>query len=120
MRIMATARWKLLRLPDLLVSIDQSRSRFKLNHKKYPGISSHPNVVLGNVYTVTISHTPTCTCPVGIFKNKSKETLCKHALYILHNVLKVPEHLKQQNAFLTSELKEIFANAPPLPSTPSI
>lgn len=31
-------------------------------------------------------------------------------------MLKVPEHLKQQNAFLTSEHKEIFHNAPALPS----
>lgn len=69
----------------------------------------------GNVYTVTISHLPSCTCPVGIFQNKGKEQLCKHALYILHNMLKAPEHLKQQNAFLTSELKEIFAKAPALP-----
>jgi hypothetical protein len=71
----------------------------------------------GNVYTVTISHLPSCTCPVGIFKKKGSEELCKHALYVLHNVLKAPAHLKQQNAFLTSELREIFSNAPALPST---
>lgn len=69
----------------------------------------------GNVYTVTISHLPSCTCPVGIFTNKGKGQLCKHAIYVLHNVLKAPDRLKQQNAFLTSELKEIFANAPALP-----
>lgn len=69
----------------------------------------------GNVYTVTISHIPSCTCPVGIFHKKNKEQLCKHALYVLHNVLKAPNRLKQQNAFLTSELKEMFGNAPALP-----
>lgn len=70
----------------------------------------------GNVYTVTISHKPSCTCPAGIFTKKSEEKLCKHALYVLHNVLKAPDDLKCQNAFLTSELKEIFANAPALPA----
>ena len=70
----------------------------------------------GNVYTVTISHMPSCTCPVGIFTKNGEEELCKHALYVLHHVLKVPEHLKKQNAFLTSELKEIFSNAPALPT----
>lgn len=68
----------------------------------------------GNVYTVTISHLPSCTCPVGIFTSKNQDKLCKHALYVLHNVLKAPNHLKQQNAFLTSELKEIFSKAPAL------
>ena len=70
----------------------------------------------GSVYTVTISHLPSCTCPAGIFMRKGQETLCKYALYVLHNVLKAPDHLKEQNAFLTSELKKLFSNAPALPS----
>lgn len=69
----------------------------------------------GNVYTVIISHLPSCTCPVGLFTVRNNNKLCKHALYVLHNVLKAPARLKQQDAFLTSELKEIFANAPVLP-----
>ena len=70
----------------------------------------------GSVYTVTISHMPSCTCPAGIFARKGEEKLCKHALYVLHNVLKAPDELKCQNAFLTNELREIFSNAPALPS----
>lgn len=71
----------------------------------------------GNVYTVMISHMPSCSCPNTSFKrNDSGEALCKHVLYVLHYVLKAPEHLCYQNAFLTSELKEITANAPPLPA----
>lgn len=70
----------------------------------------------GNVYTVSITHMPSCTCPTTIFQKGGTETVCKHVLYILHNVLKAPDHLKQQNAFLTSELQELFANAPPLPA----
>lgn len=70
----------------------------------------------GNVYTVTISHLPSCSCPVGIFWKKGQEQCCKHVLYVLHHVLKAPDELKYQNAFLTSELRELFANAPALPS----
>ena len=71
----------------------------------------------GNVYTVIISHLPTCSCPNTSFKrNDSGQALCKHVLYVLHYVLKAPEHLRYQNAFLTSELKEITDNAPALPT----
>jgi len=69
----------------------------------------------GNVYTVIISHIPTCSCPNTAFKrDDSDQALCKHTLYILHYVLKAPERLCYQNAFLTSELKEITENAPAL------
>lgn len=72
----------------------------------------------GNVYTVMISHMPSCSCPNTSFKrNDSGEALCKHVLYVLHYVLKAPEHLCYQSAFLTSELKEITANAPALPAS---
>lgn len=36
----------------------------------------------GNVYTVIISHSPTCSCPNTSFKrNDSDQVLCKHVLY---------------------------------------
>lgn len=73
----------------------------------------------GNVYSIRISHRPTCTCPsaAGLFIKKGIEKpQCKHVIYVLHHVLKAPEHLKYQKAFLSSELKELFANAPPLPA----
>ena len=61
-----------------------------------------------NVYTVIISHLPSCTCP-----DYGKGNLCKHIIFILHRVLKVSRHspLIYQQALLTSELNEIFANA---------
>ena len=40
----------------------------------------------------------------------------EHLVYVLHHVLKAPEELKYQNALLSSELREIFANAPAMPS----
>ncbi|KAK5746377.1 hypothetical protein LTR17_000757 [Elasticomyces elasticus] len=69
----------------------------------------------GDIYTVTISHVPTCTCPVNLFQKAGQQYVCKHVVYVLLNVLKVPDHLAYQNAFLTSELHEIFDNAPELP-----
>lgn len=66
----------------------------------------------GNIYTVTVSHVPTCTCP-----DSQKGNECKHKVYALHTVLKAPEHLVYQLALLSSELQEIFAHAPPIPST---
>lgn len=65
----------------------------------------------GNVYEVTISHVPSCTCPDSL---KGHE--CKHKVYALHTVLKAPEHLQYQLALLTSELEDIFAHAPPIPT----
>ncbi|KAJ9601883.1 hypothetical protein H2200_013632 [Cladophialophora chaetospira] len=65
----------------------------------------------GNIYTVTVSHVPSCTCPDSVKGNE-----CKHKVYALHTVLKAPSHLQYQLALLTSELEEIFASAPPLPT----
>ncbi|MDI1487209.1 MAG: hypothetical protein OHK93_006478 [Ramalina farinacea] len=61
----------------------------------------------GNVYRVTVNNMPRCTCP-----DSAKGNQCKHIVYVLHNVLKAPEHLQYQLAFLTSELRDIFAAAP--------
>lgn len=61
-----------------------------------------------NVYTVVISHIPSCTCP-----DYDNGNLCKHIIFILHRVLKVSRRspLIYQQALLTSELNEIFAKA---------
>ncbi|KAK5115004.1 hypothetical protein LTR85_010042 [Meristemomyces frigidus] len=86
------------------------------NHEDCPCETVQIAGSTGNVYTVTISHMPSCSCPVGIFRKKGEEICCKHILYVLHHVLKAPDELKYQNAFLTSELRQIFTNAPALPS----
>lgn len=65
----------------------------------------------GNVYTVTIGLEPKCTCPDYLKGNQ-----CKHIVYSLVNVLKAPPHLQYQLAFLSSELREIFATAHLLPT----
>ncbi|KAI9697034.1 MAG: hypothetical protein M1836_004995 [Candelina mexicana] len=61
----------------------------------------------GNIYQVTIGKEPMCTCP-----DNQKGNQCKHIIYVLVNVLKAPDHLRYQLAFVSSELREIFAHAP--------
>lgn len=63
----------------------------------------------GNVYIVTISHLPSCTCPHALKGNQ-----CKHIIYVLNRVLKAPLHLQYQLAFITPELYDIFDTAPPI------
>ncbi|KAL2686424.1 SWIM zinc finger protein [Phyllosticta citricarpa] len=65
----------------------------------------------GNVYTVNISKVPSCTCPYN-----KKGHQCKHIAYVLIRTLKAPRHLQYQLAFVSSELREIFSKAPPIPS----
>ncbi|OAL70754.1 hypothetical protein A7D00_5082 [Trichophyton violaceum] len=62
----------------------------------------------GNIYQVVIGKEPSCTCP-----DAKKGNQCKHVLY---HVLRAHEHLRYQLAFLSSELREIFENAPQNPA----
>ncbi|KUJ12108.1 uncharacterized protein LY89DRAFT_538976, partial [Mollisia scopiformis] len=66
----------------------------------------------GNIYQVTISKVPTCSCP-----DAAKGNQCKHIIYVLVNALKAREDLAYQLAFLSTELTEIFANAPVTPQS---
>lgn len=68
----------------------------------------------GNIYKVTIGQVPSCTCPDHLKGNE-----CKHKVYALHTVLKAPDHLQYQLAYLSSELREIFTKAPPIPTNVS-
>jgi hypothetical protein len=63
----------------------------------------------GNVYTITIAQVPTCNCP---YAKKGKQ--CKHIVFALVRVLRAPEELQYQLAFLKTELREIFSKAPPI------
>ncbi|KAF4538981.1 Ring finger domain protein [Lasiodiplodia theobromae] len=65
----------------------------------------------GNVYNVNISLLPSCTCP-----HAAKGHQCKHIIYVLIRVLKAPPQLQYQLAFVSSELRDIFSAAPPIPS----
>ncbi|EFQ29628.1 SWIM zinc finger protein [Colletotrichum graminicola] len=63
----------------------------------------------GNIYTVHICQKPSCTCPHWLKGNQ-----CKHWLYVMSRVLRAKYELTYQLALVPSELREIFANAPPI------
>ncbi|TCD66806.1 hypothetical protein EIP91_000942 [Steccherinum ochraceum] len=67
----------------------------------------------GNVYTVVVDKIPSCTCP-----DSQKGNHCKHILFIFMKVLQVTQACGHwyQKALLTSELEEVFANAPAAPA----
>ncbi|KAK2861145.1 hypothetical protein FQN49_004499 [Arthroderma sp. PD_2] len=65
----------------------------------------------GNIYQVVIGKEPTCSCP-----DSQKGHQCKHVVYVLYHVLRTHEHLRYQLAFLSSELRQIFENAPQDPT----
>ncbi|KAF4615107.1 hypothetical protein D9613_013017 [Agrocybe pediades] len=68
----------------------------------------------GNVYTVTIDKLPRCNCPDSVKGNH-----CKHILFVFLKVLQVSQAsgFWYQKALLTSELQQIFANAPLAPNS---
>jgi len=63
-------------------------------------------------HTVSVGLLNNCDC------SDFSSALCKHMLFVLIKVLKVKRDvLHYQNAFVTSELEEIFESAPRAPST---
>ncbi|KAI1744702.1 hypothetical protein F4680DRAFT_405766 [Xylaria scruposa] len=63
----------------------------------------------GNIYTVHIAQVPSCNCPHALKGNQ-----CKHIIYVMCRVLRARHDLVYQLALLSSELREIFENAPPI------
>ncbi|KAH9484565.1 hypothetical protein JR316_0004047 [Psilocybe cubensis] len=68
----------------------------------------------GNVYTVTVDRLPRCNCP-----DATKGNHCKHILFVFVKVLQVSQESGYwyQKALLTSELEQIFAEAPLAPNS---
>lgn len=66
----------------------------------------------GNIYNVTISNTPKCTCPASIYHGD----YCKHVVYVMHKVLKVPAHLQYEETLSNQDLQVIFDTAPEMPT----
>jgi hypothetical protein len=64
----------------------------------------------GNVYTVSIGLVPSCDCP-----HAKKGNQCKHIVYVMLRVLKAREEVAYQLALVSSELREVIKNAPPIP-----
>ncbi|KAJ6201899.1 RING finger domain-containing protein [Bipolaris maydis] len=66
----------------------------------------------GNVYTVSIGLVPSCDCPHAKGGHQ-----CKHIIYVMLRVLKAREEIAYQLALVSSELREVMRNAPPIPGT---
>jgi hypothetical protein len=64
----------------------------------------------GNVYTQRIGLVPSCDCPHAMKGNQ-----CKHIIYVMVRVLKTREEVAYQLALLSTELREVLKNAPPIP-----
>jgi hypothetical protein len=69
----------------------------------------------GDVFKVTVSKQPNCTCPS--FK-ATPANLCKHLFFIYIKVLKLEETdtVILQRALLKSELEAMLSNSPTVPS----
>jgi len=63
----------------------------------------------GNIYTVVIAQQPVCNCPQGMEGNQ-----CKHIIYVMARVLRAKYEYVYQLALLSSELRDIFHQAPPI------
>lgn len=64
----------------------------------------------GNVYTQHIGLEPRCNCP-----HAKKGHQCKHIIYVMLRVLKAKEEIAYQLALTSTELRELFENATPIP-----
>jgi hypothetical protein len=64
----------------------------------------------GNVYTISIGLVPSCDCP-----HAKKGNQCKHIVCVMLRVLKAREEIAYQLALMSSELREVIKNAPPIP-----
>jgi hypothetical protein len=96
-------------LTQRMFVLDRERNT---SNVEYPTETISMAGTTGNVYTINVDKIPSCDCP-----HARKGNQCKHIVYVLARVLRVPSHLEYQLAFISTELREIFNRAPPLPST---
>jgi hypothetical protein len=95
-------------LTPRMFALDRVRSN---DNPEHPVESISLAGTTGNVYTIIIDKVPSCDCP-----HAKKGNQCKHIVYVLSRVLRAPAELEYQLAFISSELRTIFENSPPLPS----
>jgi hypothetical protein len=62
----------------------------------------------GNVYTVSILNTPTCTCPDYVSRNKR----CKHIYFVLTRIMKVKSSQEDIEEYSDGDLEDMFENIP--------
>lgn len=61
-----------------------------------------------NAYTVTINHTPSCTCP----DHTTRHRRCKHIFFVLTRIMKVAEDQEDIETYTDDDLEEMFCNIP--------
>nr|OQO17873.1 hypothetical protein B0A51_15692 [Rachicladosporium sp. CCFEE 5018] len=112
-------RWRKA-APGAFLEVKQralTQRMFALDRQRDISNPDHPIEIIklagttGNVYEIRVDKVPSCNCP-----HARKKHQCKHIAYCLSRVLRVRPELEYQLAFISSELREIFAAAPPLPS----
>lgn len=62
----------------------------------------------GNVYTVGIVNSPTCTCPDYTTRNKR----CKHIYFVLTRIMKVKSDQEDIEEYSDEDLQDMFENIP--------
>jgi len=62
----------------------------------------------GNVYTVAISHTPTCSCPDYTTRQKR----CKHIYFVLGKIMHVNDDDQDNDQYTEKELLRMFSQIP--------
>jgi|SaaInlStandDraft_4_1057021.scaffolds.fasta_scaffold05022_1 hypothetical protein len=62
----------------------------------------------GNVYTVDIKKTPTCTCP----DHKTRNRRCKHIYFVLIRVMLIAKYKEDQEEFTEDELESMIDEIP--------
>ena len=69
---------------------------------------------LEDTYSVTITNTPSCTCPYYVYKPNNVAQICKHLIWVYVKIigLSVDDDVIQQVAFDRQELKRILEKAP--------
>jgi hypothetical protein len=62
----------------------------------------------GNVYTVTICRTPTCSCPDYVTRHKR----CKHIYFVLTRIMRIKEDQEDIAHYTDEDLQDMFDNIP--------
>ena len=77
---------------------------------------------LKDTYSVTITKTPSCSCPYYVYKPNNIVQICKHLIWVYAKIigLSLDDNVMQQVAFDSQELKRILEKAPTSLSIPSI
>jgi len=107
-----TAIRELLRnaLNERMYLVSQKRDETAELERRYTVMEVNSQDARTALLEVVIGYVPSCTCP----HRSGGIGQCKHILFVLHKVLKVPLESKflTQTCFLSRELQQIFEDAP--------